>query len=122
MIKTLTRTLTAIATAMTILTTTAAHAGDVELTRPIQAGSLHEPGADWVIYYTPQDDALKVVATFAKTASPDQPQRMIMVMHDGDQVRFHLPGLPETTYTFARADQTIRITSRTGMRLAKTSR
>jgi hypothetical protein len=118
----MTRPLTAIATALAILTTTTAHAGDVSLTRPIEAGTLHEHGADVVIYYTPEGDALKVVTTYAKTTAPDQPQRMIMLMGDGDRVSFHLPGLPETRYTYARAGETVRVFTRETVRLAQTAK
>ncbi len=58
------RTFTAIAPAMTIAFSTIAQAAEVELARPIQAGSLHENGVDMVVYYTNQDQVLDVVATY----------------------------------------------------------
>lgn len=99
--------------AAAILVGSFAQAGEIELTKPIAAASLHEPGVDMVVYYTEAANGYDVVATYIETQEPAQPYRMIMTLNDGDNVTFHLPGYKDTNYTFVRSGETVRVTSET---------
>lgn len=118
------KSLIAFATATAVLASSFANAASVELTKEIQAASIHEDGVDMVVYYTHAGDAFEVVATYVENGDATTPYRMRMAMTDGDSVTFALPGRPNLNYTFARAGQTVSVnTSPTNrkMRLAQSA-
>jgi hypothetical protein len=81
-------------------------AGQVELTRSIEAGSLHEGPLDMVVYWVEAaDDHMEVTATFMPRAySPTStPMRVVMAMADGDNVAFSMPGFSQALYRFTRS-------------------
>jgi hypothetical protein len=96
--------------AASLTVATFAEAGEIALSQPIQAASLHDKGVDMVVYYTDETSHFEVVATYV-TAPAAEPRRMRMGLTDGDSVRFALPGQPSTVYTFARAEETVTVTS-----------
>lgn len=70
--------------------------------RPIVAASLHDGPLDMVAYYTQTETgAFKVVATF-RTRNDASPARIVMVLEDGDSVRFSMPGYTQALYGFSR--------------------
>ena len=105
----MTRMISALALVASMAAASVAQAGNVTLTQPIQAGSLHEGGVDMVIYYTDQNTHFEVVATYVTPRAPDAPNRLRMGLTDGDRVSFALPGEPATLYSFARADDTVTV-------------
>ncbi len=107
-----------IAAAATLFTASLAQADEIKLTAPIQAGTLHENGVDMVVYYMDLDSALEVTATYVETATPDQAQRIRMVLMDGDGVTFGLPGLPGVNYSFARTGNVVSISTKSSMQFA----
>ena len=79
----------------------AASAEEARMTRPIEAGSLHEGPLDMVAYWIPRGDAYELVATFAPKAG-GAPLRVVMALAEGDRTAFALPGHPGALYGFAR--------------------
>lgn len=84
---------TALITAILTLLPAAALADAIELTRPMQAASLHEGAIDMVVYYLdhPDRDDFEVVATYASKAEPGKPSRIWIDLTDGDSMSFDLP-------------------------------
>ena len=93
------------------LTAGAASADQIELTKAMQAASLHEGGVDMVVYYLEQPDHFEVVATYAPKREPYEPARLRMGLVDGDDVSFGLPGEPQVIYGFARMGDTVTVTA-----------
>lgn len=87
-----------------------ASAEEVTLSRPIQAGSLHQGPLDMVAYWVAAaDDALEVTATFRGRMPEEQPLRVVMPLQDGDSLSFGMPGYPRALYSFARSGGTVSI-------------
>ncbi len=76
---------------------------EVVLSRPIQAGSLHEGSLDMVAYWTSGDGReYNVTATFMPRTRDATPMRVVMQLADGDDVSFAMPGHRSSLYRFAR--------------------
>ena len=95
------------------LTLTAAPvlAGEILLEKPMAGATLHQAGIDMSVYWTEQDKGYEVVATFVPELSDVPPARMVMLLADGDDVTFGLPGTLSHSYTFARTDQGVSVRS-----------
>ena len=101
---------------------TAAIAESTTMSRPIQAGSLHEGPLDMVAYWVPLDgDGYQLTATFIGRMPGNRPMRVVMKLEDGDDVSFSMPGYRTALYRFERegdavdasvAVQTNRVASR----------
>ena len=91
----------ALAAALILAAAAPAPAEEARMTRPIEAGSLHEGPLDMVAYWTPRGDAYELVATFAPKAG-GAPLRIVMALAEGDRAAFALPGHPQSLYGFAR--------------------
>ena len=91
----------ALAAALILAAAAPAPAEEARMTRPIEAGSLHEGPLDMVAYWTPRGDAYELVATFAPKAG-GAPLRVVMALAEGDRTAFALPGHPGALYGFAR--------------------
>ncbi len=87
----------------------AAGADQIELSKEMQAASLHEGGVDMVVYYLEEPDHFQVVATYAPKREAYEPARMRMGLMDGDSVRFGVPGEPQVIYSFARSGNTVTV-------------
>ena len=87
-----------------------ASAEEVTLSRPIQAGSLHQGPLDMVAYWVPAaEGALEVTATFRGRMPEEQPLRIVMPLQDGDALSFGMPGYPRALYSFARVGESVSI-------------
>lgn len=107
----MTRTFAA-ATLCALALASAAHAGDVVLHQPLQAGSLDEGNVDMVAYFIDgPDGALELTATFLARTSGAEPMRIVAPLQDGDALNFALPGQPLTTYSVARSGAEVRISA-----------
>lgn len=96
----------------------AASADQITLTQPMSGATLHDGGTDMAVYMTEVDAGLEVVATYTP-AETYAPMRVAMVLADGDDVSFGLPGAPGAHYTFARAGEDVTVTaSPVGIRFA----
>jgi hypothetical protein len=91
-------------------------ADQMTMGQSIESASLHEGALDMVAYYVPAPDgAFEVTATFApRTAMmmSAAPARLVMVLADGDDVAFSMPGYPETRYRFTRAGDGVTVSAR----------
>ncbi len=91
-----------IATALALaLTAAPALAEEAVLSAPAQAGSLHTGTLDMVAYYMPVEAGYELTATFA-TRNGGDPMRVVMLLQDGDDVAFTMPGHASTLYSFGR--------------------
>ncbi|TPE50188.1 hypothetical protein [Amaricoccus solimangrovi] len=89
-----------------------AFAEDFVIKAPGQGMSLHEGPVDMVAYYQPAEDGLlEVTATYAARDGAGEPARLVLGMRDGDGVSFRLPGVPNVTYSFARAGDYVTVRS-----------
>lgn len=88
---------------------TSASADSARMSAPIQAGSLHDGPLDMVAYWVPQDDGYEVTATFIGRMPGEQPMRIVMLLGDGDDVSFSMPGYRSALYTFARSDDAVDV-------------
>lgn len=88
-----------------------AMADSARMTRDIEGVSLHDGPHDMVAYYRGTvDGMLEVTATFLAHAEPgDAPQRVVMALDEGDDVRFAMPGHPEALYRFARSGPVVMV-------------
>jgi hypothetical protein len=85
-------------------------AEEVTISHALAAGSLHEGPLDMVAYWLDgPDGALELTATFRDRTTDDEPMRVVMPLQDGDALSFGMPGYQALLYSFARADQKIRI-------------
>lgn len=89
-----------------------AFAGEALMTRPIEAGSIATEDLNLVAYYVPaqEDGFVEVTATWAPTDG-GAAHRLVMRMADGDAVTFSLPGHMDTSFTFAREEDVVRVSS-----------
>ena len=104
------KTFTTAALALTVLAGAAA-ADEITLTAPMSGATLHEAGVDMAVYTVEADAGLEVVATYTP-ADTYAPMRLAMVLADGDEVNFGLPGAPTVYFTFARAGDDVTVTAR----------
>jgi hypothetical protein len=97
-----------------------AFAEDFVLNGPVKGMSLHEGRADLTAYYVPAEEAglVEVTATYAVRDGSGEPRRLVLRMRDGDGVSFKLPGIPDVTYSFARAGDDVTVRSFPEMRTA----
>jgi hypothetical protein len=98
----------ALVAALSLVAGTAA-ADQIELTREMQAASLHEGAVDMVVYYLDDGEQIDVFATYAPSREPFEPARIRMSMADGDSVRFGVPGERQVIYSFARSGATLSV-------------
>ncbi len=78
-------------------------AEEAVMSRPIQAGSLHEGPLDMVAYWTSTDGRHhEMTATFLARTEGAAPMRTVMALADGDEVSFGMPGHRGVLYGFAR--------------------
>ena len=89
-------------------------AEEMTMTRAIEAASLHEGPLDMVAYYVAgPDGGLEVKALFApRDQYAAEPMRIVMVLGDGDDVAFAMPGFPQALYRFARAGEAVKVSVR----------
>jgi len=97
--------LTAIALSMG---TSSAHADKIELSTALAGATLHESGVDMSVFWTRADKGFEVLATFVD-ADAEAPQRLQMLLADGDETSFSLPGNFSHRYTFARVGDTVTV-------------
>ena len=87
---------------------TGAMAESVTMSKPIQAGSLHDGPLDMVAYWVPlEDEGYEVTATFIGRMAGDQPMRIVMRLDEGDDVAFAMPGYRSAMYRFVRSDDVV---------------
>lgn len=86
-----------------------AFAGSVELTKPMQAGTLNDGNIDMSVYFVESEGVYHVVATYADTEAAYDSQRMMMEFAEGDAASFSLPGLDHITYSFDRIGESLRV-------------
>ena len=86
---------------------TPAGAEEVRLTQPIHARTLNAGNVDMVVYYTEIGADAEVVATYAARGEDYNPQRLVMRLAAGDDVRFGLPGQRGTLYRFAHDGEAV---------------
>jgi hypothetical protein len=99
--------------AATLFTSTvsapAASAGSVTLNAPYAGATLGSEEIAMSVYFTEAaGGAFEVVATYLGAAE-DEPQRIIMALSDGDNLRFGLPGHAGTLYQFARNGDAVTV-------------
>jgi hypothetical protein len=100
-----------VSTTMVALTlATGVLAESATMSRPIQAGSLHEGPLDMVAYWVPlEDTGFEVTATFIGRMAGDQPMRIVMKLEEGDDVAFSMPGYRTALYRFARGNDAVDV-------------
>lgn len=90
----------------------AAMADPIELTRPLQAGSLHDGGIDMVVYYDAADtDRFEVVAAYAARTAPHEAYRVRLGLAEGEGTAFSLPGERHISYRFRREGDTVHVST-----------
>ena len=90
-------------------------AGEMTMSRAVEAASLHEGSLDMVAYYVPAPGgALEVTATFAPLDGQvaADPMRIVMALVDGDDVAFAMPGHPDSLYRFVRTGDAVTVSVR----------
>lgn len=96
-------------TAAAMLVAVPVLADEVRMSAPIEAGSLDVRGLALVAYYTPVgDDAFEVTATWIGDEDTE-PSRLVMVLAEGDEVAFALPGHADTMLTFTREFEAVAV-------------
>ncbi|WP_207099585.1 hypothetical protein [Paracoccus shandongensis] len=83
----------------------------VALSAPLQAGSLHTGALDMVAYRTDLPDGAHEVTAMFRGRGNQKPQRVVMRLDGGDEVRFSMPGKPQTLYTFADKGDVVEISA-----------
>ncbi|WP_428927030.1 hypothetical protein [Marinibacterium sp. SX1] len=102
---------TTFAAALALATIAGAAGADViTLNQPLSGASLHDGGVDMNVYMTEADGGMEVVATYTPVDT-FAPARVAMVLADGDEVGFGLPGAPTAYYTFARSGDDVTVTA-----------
>jgi len=87
----------------------AAPASSVTLNAPYAGATLGSEEIAMSVYFTETaGDAFEVVATYLGAAQ-DQPQRIVMALSDGDDVRFGLPDHAGKLYKFARNGDAVTV-------------
>lgn len=77
-------------------------ADEVRMSAPIEAGSLDLGDLTLVAYYTLKGaDSFEVTAVWLGDEDAE-PSRLVMLLNEGDEVAFSLPGHADTRFTFAR--------------------
>ena len=108
------------ATVLAALIASPALADQMTMDRAVQAASLHDGPLDMVAYYQPAaDGALEVTATFAPRAvrmMSAAPMRIVVVLAEGDDVAFAMPGYPEARYRFVRSGESVTVSVRPTVR------
>jgi hypothetical protein len=93
----------------TTISAPAASADSVILDAPYAGATLGSEEIAISVYFTEAaDGAFEVVATYLGAAQ-DEPQRIVMVLSDGDNLLFGLPGHAGTLYQFARNGDAITV-------------
>lgn len=91
----------------------------VVLSAPLQGASLHTGALDMAAYRLALPDGAHEVTAMFRGRDSDQPQRVVMRLQDHDEVRFSMPGHPDTLYTFASLGDAVEISAqRAPVRLA----
>ena len=81
----------------------------ITLDAPLAGASLSSEEIDMSVYFTEAEGgAFEVVVTYLD-AGQDQPQRIVMALSDGDNLRFGLPGHAGTLYQFARNGDAVTV-------------
>jgi hypothetical protein len=94
--------------ALGALVGTTAIAESTTMSKPIQAGSLHEGPLDMVAYWVPlEDEGFELTATFLGRVEGDAPMRIVMKLANGDDVAFAMPGYRTALYRFERAGDVV---------------
>lgn len=79
------------------------------LNAPLAGASLNSEEIAMSVYFTETvGGAFEVVVTYLD-AGQDQPQRIVMALSDGDNLRFGLPGYAGTLYQFARSGDSVTV-------------
>lgn len=111
-----------LATAALISLTFAAHsanADEIVLEAPLEGASIQKGDIDMSVYWTEAEGGFEVVATYAPRIDSSEAARIRMLLADGDNVTFGLPGEPLVAYTFAReGDAVIVNAERNGIQFA----
>jgi hypothetical protein len=87
-------------------------ADEMTVDRPIAAASLHDGPLDMVAYYMPAENDLKVTATFVGREDGARPMRAVMLLADGDDVSFAMPGHLDALYRFVRNGPALAVSVR----------
>lgn len=86
-----------------------APANSVTLDTPYAGVTLGSEEIPMSVYFTrTAGNAFEVVATYLDAAE-DQPQRIVLALSDGDNVRFGLPGHVGKLYEFARNGEAVTV-------------
>ena len=91
----------------------AAIADATTLDAPLKGVTLQSDDVDMSLYFTEiADGGFKVVATYLSDTAPDQPERIVMKLFDGDSVKFGLPGTPANCMNLPAAVMSLRFPTR----------
>ena len=88
---------------------------EADTLKPIQAHGIDLAGAAGIAYYTVEADGFHLVATLARTESPEPPLRVHAVLTPGQSVTFSAPGTVGTTpvaLEFSRQDDRLIVVRR----------
>ncbi len=96
-------------TVLAVLAPVSAGAGEISLTAPMQGATLHEAGLDMSVYFTEASGGYEVVATYVSANAT--PNRIRMLLTDGDNVSFSLPGHNNVVYNFNRNQTKVGVTA-----------
>lgn len=100
----------AVLAALVVLSAGAAQADVVEISRPLAGATLNDAGIGMSVYWTEEaDGGFNVVATYASLNGAYQPNRISMLLKDGDTVSFGLPERSDAYYTFERSGDMVRV-------------
>ncbi len=100
---------TILAAAALALTSGAALADAVTLTAPDASATLHEDKIDMNVYWTERAEGYELVATYLTGLTNEAPARLVMLLEDGDNVTFGLPGAPGYHFSFIRAGDAVSV-------------
>lgn len=96
-------------TLLATATSFAAQAETITLSTPLAGATLHSDDVDMSVYWTKSGDAYEVVAFYAPRGEGAAPQKLQMLLENGDHVTFSLPGFSGTQYSFERTAGTLTV-------------
>jgi len=90
----------------------AAQADSVLLEKPLSGATLIGAEADMSIHYSlTEGNAFEVTAVYVGKDTPENPQKLVMALQEGDAVSFSLPGYRGEIFTFERAGDRLEVSN-----------
>lgn len=98
-----------LAAAALAVTSGAALADDVTLTTPQTAATLKEGRVDMNVSWTARPQGYELVASYVTGLPGETPEKLVMLLNDGEAVTLGLPGAPGYHFSFARTGDSLSV-------------